>query len=186
MLAKSTLRKLMLSKRNLLANQLEGQYLLNHIPALLNYLNGVINLNIAGYVPIGSEFNILPLLIQLEKIGFAISLPAIIGKQDMVFRQYRVANGCNKLTAMKFGTLGPDESYLTVSPDVILLPLLACDNKGNRLGYGKGFYDRYITKDNSSFLIGVGYDFQLVEYVPAEETDARISAMLTPKEFLVF
>ncbi len=62
--------------------------------------------------------------------------------------------------------------------DLTVLPLLAVDRKGNRLGYGGGYYDRFIKAHDCGFLLGYGYSFQRIERVPTEESDEKIDGFL--------
>ena len=67
---------------------------------------------------------------------------------------------------------------------IIILPFLAVDEGGNRLGYGGGYYDRYLQKHPQAVRVGYGYDFQIVDCVPATEQDMRIDFIVTEKRIL--
>lgn len=69
------------------------------------------------------------------------------------------------------------------TPDIAIIPLLACDKKGNRIGFGKGYYDKWLSGKNL-VKIGVCYDFQLLESVPSEPTDIRLDYIVTEKEII--
>ncbi len=69
------------------------------------------------------------------------------------------------------------------SPDIVIIPLLACDKKGNRIGFGKGYYDKWLQGKNL-VKIGVCYDFQVIDSVPSEPTDIRLDYIVTEKEIL--
>jgi len=75
-------------------------------------------------------------------------------------------------------------------PDIILAPLLACDMRGFRLGYGGGFYDRTVASLNASgkkvAIIGAGYDIQLVRHVPTGAFDQPIDGFLSPSRYVHF
>ncbi len=81
---------------------------------------------------------------------------------------------------------GVGASALQSPRRLMLLPGLAFDLKGNRLGYGAGYYDRFLTKYGGDHFIKVAlaYDFQIQERVPAEEHDIRMDYIITPGEFL--
>ena len=68
--------------------------------------------------------------------------------------------------------------------DLIILPLLAVDKQGNRLGYGGGYYDKYLQTHTKAVRIGVCYDFQVVDRVPFEPTDEKIHCIVTDKRVL--
>ena len=86
-----------------------------------------------------------------------------------------------------YGVEQPDEKYETVVPNVLLLPLLAFDRKGGRLGYGGGFYDRTIARlrqITTPVVVGVGFSDQEIDYVPLERTDEKLNFILTEKEII--
>lgn len=70
---------------------------------------------------------------------------------------------------------------------VMLLPGLAFDRSGNRIGYGAGFYDRYLSThlDTCFYKIAVAFDFQIVDNITADEFDVKVDAILTPTEFII-
>ena len=84
----------------------------------------------------------------------------------------------------KFGILEPSKSK-KFDPDVILVPMLAFDDKRNRLGYGKGFYDRYLAKNIKSYkkflTVGVAFSFQKHHKLPVNSNDIRLDYILTEK-----
>ena len=68
--------------------------------------------------------------------------------------------------------------------DIVVLPALAVDENGNRLGYGKGYYDRYLQRHPRSKTVAFCYDFQIVQKVPCEAWDKRVDAIVTDKRVL--
>lgn len=70
-------------------------------------------------------------------------------------------------------------------PDIVVLPLLAVDTHGNRLGYGGGYYDRYLKENKSARRIAYGYDFQVLEDVPHTANDERVDCIVTDKRVIV-
>ena len=88
-----------------------------------------------------------------------------------------------------FGTLQPSAQCEIVEPDALLVPLLACDSEGWRLGYGGGFYDRTLEdlrKRRRVTAIGVGFDLQLVPKVPHGADDQRLDWLLTDRRACAF
>ena len=96
-------------------------------------------LSIAGYYPSNFEVNILDFLHQANKKNFKIGLPVIKKDYKMVFK-YWIPN--EPLYVNKYGILEPKKQNITFKPDIILVPLVAFDKNLNRIGYGKGYYDR--------------------------------------------
>ncbi len=68
-------------------------------------------------------------------------------------------------------------------PDISIIPLVACDKNGNRIGFGKGYYDRYL-KDKGTLKVGICYDFQVLESVPSEIQDIRLDYIVTEKRII--
>jgi 5-formyltetrahydrofolate cyclo-ligase len=103
-----------------------------------------------------------------------------------VFRAWRPGD---PLEAGVFGTLQPAASCEVLEPDALLMPLLACDGEGWRLGYGGGFYDRTLDdlrKRRQVTAIGVGFDLQLVPEVPHGADDQRLDWLLTDRRACAF
>ena len=70
-----------------------------------------------------------------------------------------------------------------ITPNIAIIPLLACDKSGNRIGFGKGYYDKWLFGKNL-VKIGVCYDFQVLESVPSEPTDIKLDYIVTEKEII--
>lgn len=84
----------------------------------------------------------------------------------------------------KWGVLEPDEIHpQTQETDLILVPLLAADNEFNRLGYGKGFYDRFLKKENA-VKVGLLFDDFLFDQIPVENFDEKLDILITEKKIL--
>ena len=135
---------------------------------------------VSGFWPIRSEIDLRPLMAALAQEGARLCLPAILDRSTIVFREYAPGT---PLTDMGFGTKGPGADAAALDPDVMLVPLAAFDAAGNRIGYGAGHYDRAIArlhaKEARPRLIGVAFDCQRVETVPAEAHDAPLDEILT-------
>jgi 5-formyltetrahydrofolate cyclo-ligase len=135
---------------------------------------------VSGFWPMRSEVDIRPLMFALMERGARLCLPAILDKTTIVFRE--LVRGA-PLIDMGYGTHGPDENAAVLEPAVMLVPLAAFDQLGDRIGYGAGFYDRAISKlhesGNQPRLIGIAYDCQLVDDVPSEDHDVRLNELLS-------
>ena len=87
-----------------------------------------------------------------------------------------------------YGMLEPINRNKNIVPDVILVPCLAFDQRGFRLGYGKGFYDRYLgkylKKNKNIETIGIGFSFQKYKKIPTDKYDIRLNKIYTEKGFL--
>lgn len=135
---------------------------------------------VSGFWPMRSEVDPRPLMAALAKKGARLCLPAILDKTTIVFREH-VPDA--PLVDMGFGTQGPGEDAAVLDPAVMLVPLAAFDGRGERIGYGAGYYDRAISrlheKGMRPRLIGVAFDCQRVEAVPAEAHDASLDEILS-------
>ncbi len=139
--------------------------------------------NIGGYYPSNNEIDDLEILYLLEKKNCKISLPIIGKKNQMDFFQW---SRKTPLKINKFGIPEPLSKKITY-PDVLFVPLVGYDNKLNRLGYGGGFYDRYISKiekNKKIIKIGLAYSFQKLNKIPINLHDKKLDYVFTDKGIL--
>ena len=135
---------------------------------------------LGGYYPYNYEIDILQILEKFEKKKFIITLPKIKKNSQMDFFQW---SKNDPLSINKFGIPEPI-SKVVKYPDVLLVPLLAFDKKFNRIGYGGGFYDRYIKKIRKRkkvLTIGFAYSFQKLKKIPTNKYDIRLDFIITNK-----
>jgi 5-formyltetrahydrofolate cyclo-ligase len=138
---------------------------------------------IGGYYPVNFEVDILELLNKLEKKGLKISLPVVKKNKEMDFYNWS-ANSLLKLN--KYGIPEP-KKIKKVFPDIILVPLVAFDNRLYRIGYGGGYYDRYIEKISNKkkmFKIGIAHSCQKINKVPINKYDRKLDIIITEKYVL--
>ncbi|CAN7272426.1 5-formyltetrahydrofolate cyclo-ligase [Phyllobacterium sp. LjRoot231] len=137
-------------------------------------------INVSGFWPIRSEVDVRPLLFGLRESGARLCLPVIIDKRTILFRE--LVRGA-PMVETGFGTAGPPEDAAVLDPSFMLVPLAAFDERGHRIGYGAGYYDRAIARLQeigvNPRLIGVAFDCQQVEIVPDEPHDMPLEAILT-------
>jgi 5-formyltetrahydrofolate cyclo-ligase len=130
-----------------------------------------------------TEISTFELFDKLVAEGWTTALPVVIAKNaPLVFRQWAPGEA---LVLGRWNIKVPPEEAPEVVPDVLLVPLLAFDRKGFRLGYGGGFYDRTLEKLRTLkkvTAIGVAYAGQEVDAVPHEEFDQRLDWIMTEKE----
>ena len=137
---------------------------------------------IAGYYPSNYEVDILNFLKEASKRKFKIVLPVIdssntINFQSWIFKEPLYVN--------KFGMLEPKNSSKNIIPDLIMVPLVAFDNLLNRIGYGKGYYDRSLKKiskiKKNAISLGVAYSFQRCKKIPVNNHDFKLDYIFTEK-----
>ncbi|MEO1248925.1 MAG: 5-formyltetrahydrofolate cyclo-ligase [Pseudomonadota bacterium] len=134
---------------------------------------------VSGYHPIGNEADVMPLLAALAKRGQPLCLPTTVGRdKPLIFRSWSPGE---PLVSGAHDILEPAESAPALDPDLLLIPLLAFDLAGGRLGYGAGHYDRTLAglADRPPLKVGVAYAGQRFDAVPMEETDQFLDAVLT-------
>lgn len=139
---------------------------------------------IAAYYPSGSEIDILPILVKLSEQSFKILLPAMDNARQMTFYPWQPQDELIPTKHAK-NILEPKKQEQPTLPSIIITPLIACDLNGNRIGSGKGIYDRYINNlTKKALCIGLCYDFQLLDKIPAEFHDQPLDLILTDKRFI--
>ena len=139
--------------------------------------------NIGGYYTSNYEIDDLELLVLLKKKNFKVSLPIIKKNNQMNFYNWS-RNDLLKIN--KFGIPEPLTSKI-IYPDILLVPLVAYDKYLNRLGYGGGYYDRYIEKlekVKKIIKIGLAFSFQKISKIPTNQYDKRLDFIITEKEIL--
>ena len=135
---------------------------------------------IGGYYPYNYEVNPIEILEKFEKQKYQISLPKIKNNFQMDFFQWSIND---PLSINKYGIPEPT-SKKKIYPSILLVPLVAFDRDLNRIGYGGGFYDRYINKikKNKKILtIGLAYSFQKVKKIPTNKYDFKLDHIVTNK-----
>ena len=140
--------------------------------------------NISLYYPISHELNVLNIInIKFFK-DFNFLLPVIKKNYSMHFCEYRKND---VLRVNYWGIPEPIKSKI-IRPDILLVPILAFDKNKNRLGYGKGFYDRYLNKlkrkNKRSLVIGIAFYFQKYKKLPTNKNDFKLDYIITEKGVL--
>jgi len=182
--AKDVLRKRSLGRRKALDPEfrIEAGLKLTEFAQDLDLSPGAV---VAGYWPIRDELDPRPLLVRLREMGHRLCLP-VVADPHLVFRHF---DRDSAFEPAGFGTMAPGPASEEVRPDVLLMPLSAFDGAGNRIGYGKGHYDTAIAaleKTGPILCIGLAFDVQKVDTVPAEPHDKRLSGVLTESGFQRF
>lgn len=157
---------------------------LNHIPEISNLISR--GSTVMSYMSFRNEFPTHTLNKKIIDSGCRLVLP--LTDAEMKIRTYYV-HSFDELKKSKMGILEPDpdhsEECAPDAPDIILLPGLAFDRSGNRLGFGAGCYDRFLPrKRNDSLLIALAYSFQLVDEIPVNEHDIPCCCIITEDSFI--
>ena len=138
---------------------------------------------ISAFHPYLSEISTLELLVKLAAEGWTTALPVVVGKElPLKFRRWVPGDA---MVSGLWDIQIPVETAPEVEPDVLLVPMLAFDRKGYRLGYGGGFYDRTLAKLRALkkiTAIGVAYAGQEVDSVPHDAHDQPLDWIMTEQE----
>ena len=156
--------------------------LMEHFPAVK--FRGAI---IGGYWPLPGELDIRPLLGACHEAAHALALPTTPRKgYPLTFRRWKPTH---KLKAGPYNTREPFAEQPEVLPSVVLVPLLAFTQHGERLGYGGGFYDRTLQALKAKkdvFACGVAYAAQEAATLPTDKYDHKLDGILTEQFFKAF
>jgi 5-formyltetrahydrofolate cyclo-ligase len=140
---------------------------------------------VAGFMPMKSEINPLPLLRALAGTGARLALPVVAGQgKPLIMRAWTFGA---PLAAGVWGIREPEAAAPEVAPDILIVPLLAFDRAGQRVGYGAGYYDRTIAALRAKqpvLAIGLAFAVQEIAAVPATPHDAPLDLVLTEREVI--
>ena len=139
---------------------------------------------VGGYYPYNFEIDSLEILKKLEKKNYLISLPKVGKNNKMTFCQWSFKD---PLSINSYGIPEPI-SKKKINPEILLIPLVAFDSELNRLGYGGGFYDRYISslqKYKRIIKIGLGFSFQQINKIPINQFDKKLDCIITDKNIFI-
>jgi 5-formyltetrahydrofolate cyclo-ligase len=140
---------------------------------------------VSGFIPLKSEIDIRPLMRALADRGAKLALPVVVGRgEPLVMRAWEFGA---PLKGGGWGISEPPAGASEVLPDILLVPLLAFDRAGHRIGYGAGYYDMTITAlraKKAVTAIGMAFAAQEVAGVPTTPRDARLDLVLTEREVI--
>ncbi|MEM4376603.1 MAG: 5-formyltetrahydrofolate cyclo-ligase [Candidatus Nitrosocaldaceae archaeon] len=175
---KDSLRKIVLETRNMLSSNMLAS-LSDMIQYRIISLNEFNSADIIGaYYSIGSEVK-TDKIIEYALKHKRLALPRVEG--SIVFAQVK---SMNELVKGRYNIMEPNEYSTIIEPDLVIVPGIVFDENGYRIGYGKGYYDRYLA-DRDIKKIGLAYDFQVFPYIQHEKHDIRLDKIVTDKRIIV-
>ena len=136
---------------------------------------------IGGYYPYNHEIDVMETLEKFEKLNYQISLPKIKKNSQMNFFSWSTKE---PLVINKYGIPEPTSNKIKY-PNILLIPLVAFDKYFNRLGYGGGFYDRYlerVSKKEKILKIGLAFSFQKIKKIPLNKYDMKLDFVITGRK----
>jgi 5-formyltetrahydrofolate cyclo-ligase len=158
----------------------------NHKKFILKNIKNIIkktNLKKIGfYYPVNFEINITPIISSLRSKSIKTYLPVVEKNNKMNFREWKKYD---PLCVNRFGILEPDKKNQKGKPDLLIVPLVSFDHDRNRLGYGRGFYDRFlnqISNKRNILSVGVAFSFQQEKKIPFEKHDKKLDFIITEKK----
>jgi 5-formyltetrahydrofolate cyclo-ligase len=140
---------------------------------------------VSGFSPLKSEINPLPLMRKLADAGAQLALPVVAGRgKPLIMRAFAFGDA---LASGQWGIREPKPEAGEVAPDILLVPLLAFDRNGHRVGYGAGYYDMTIAKFRAMkriTAVGIAYAAQQIDTVPVTPRDARLDLVLKERDVI--
>ncbi len=185
--SKSTLRELMRQRRSLIDASTRAQASWMAATILRERWPRLVPIHVAQpcvglYHQIGAEFSCAGLADMFTADGIACALPRIEGTRAMSFRRWKSGDsleiGAHRIPC-------PSAASAVCEPQVLILPALAVDRHGNRLGYGGGYYDSHLASVRARPLtIALVFDLQVVDLLPTDSWDQRVDAVLTESRWI--
>lgn len=176
---KAALRKVLLEKRDGISYdmiKIASGKIFNKLKQIKDYKNAQ---NIACYYPIGSEVLTQDILLECLSHGKQVCLPKVVG-EELEFRQIKDLNSLEKGT---YDIMEPkDDCAQCKKFDVVIVPAVGLSRNGARLGYGYGYYDRFLAK-NKTTSIALSYSKQIVKSIPTTDDDFLVDWIVTEDEF---
>ena len=140
---------------------------------------------VSGFMPMKSEINPLPLMRKLADAGAKLALPVVAGRgKPLIMRAFALGE---PLASGVWGIREPTPDAAEVAPDILLVPLLAFDRRGHRIGYGAGYFDMTIAAlraRKTVVAVGIAFAAQEIATVPDTPRDARLDLVLTEREVI--
>ena len=180
--AKKALREAMLKTRDSFSKEVLDKMSGMIQARVLNMKEFIHAKTVAAYCSIGSEVKtskVLTTVLQMEK---KLALPKVTDGTGILFAA--VENLQNDLEVGKYNIMEPKNHCVKINKtDLVLVPGIAWDGHGHRLGYGKGYYDRYLASLQTT-SVGLAYDFQVLEDIPHGMNDFRVNLIVTEKRVI--
>jgi len=183
--AKAVLRREALARRDALPRELRAAAAeaIAARPFPLAIAPGAV---VSGFMPMKSEINPVPLMRKLADAGATLALPVVAGKgQPLIMRAWSLGE---PLAAGVWGIREPKPEAPEVFPDILIVPLLAFDRRGHRIGYGAGYFDMTIAALRARKPVvaaGIAFAAQEIAEVPTTPRDARLDLVLTEREVII-
>jgi 5-formyltetrahydrofolate cyclo-ligase len=185
---KEKIRKTMLKRRDMISSTEVSEKSRLIQLNVMNSRHFLISETLGVYLPIGSEVRTEEIIRRALESAKKVALPRIESdKMTFIHLNDRLLRE-NNLVVGKFGIKEPSKQGTEITEiDLLVVPGIAFDNEGSRIGYGRGYFDRYMADTKVSFSLGLGYRFQLLSNpLPQSRLDQRINGLSTETGILYF
>ncbi|MEH0157708.1 5-formyltetrahydrofolate cyclo-ligase [Limibacter armeniacum] len=178
--SKQTLRKNILSQRKALSDAEVTLHSTKIVEQLKKLIEEKDIKTVHTYLPIQNEVDTLPLIKYALECGLQVVVPKTLENRSL---KHCILTSMEGLVIGKFNTLYPktEEEYKGTY-DMIIVPAVAFDHLGNRIGYGAGYYDTFLQDHHKAIKVGVAYPFQVVENITAEAHDIPVDLLICSEE----
>jgi 5-formyltetrahydrofolate cyclo-ligase len=185
---KNRIRKLMLERRNRISTTeiyKRSRLIQLHVLNSQQFLNSG---TVGVYFPKGTEVRTEEIIRKGTEIGKKVVLPRVESQEMEFYQLLGKSFQDDNLIMGKFGIKEPIKTGKPINKiDLLIVPGIAFDNEGSRIGYGQGYFDRYILRTKVSFSLALGYKFQLVSCnLPQSSLDQKINGLSIETGMLVF
>ncbi len=176
MQAKHLLRKELLAKRAQVSNIQQQQWDEDVLKRLQTLVMERKAQSVHTFIAMPGEVNTWSFIQWLLDERITVVCPKTLANRAL---EHRVLNSLQELETGKFGTQHPASSLVyTQQPDIIIVPGLAFDEQGFRMGYGAGYYDTFLAQYPKAYQVGVCYPFQYMQHIPTEPHDAKLNQVI--------
>lgn len=184
---KEIIRKSMLKRRDMISSTEVSEKSRLIQLNVINSRHFLISETLGVYLPIGSEVRTEEIIRRALESAKKVALPRI-ESDKLTFIQLNDRLIQENLVVGKFGLKEPSNQGTEITEiDLLVVPGIAFDNEGSRIGYGRGYFDRYMADAKVSFSLGLGYRFQLLSNpLPQSRLDQRINGLSTETGILYF
>ena len=182
---KKSLRKKIIAERQLISAPIANEV----SQKIGNFLLEIISKNskVAGYCAVRGEVDVSGLLEKLQARGNKVALPVIYDGSKIL--KFLEVVSDSTLVAGKYGISCPQPHLPEIIPDVLIVPMVAFDDFGHRLGYGGGYYDATLAslryRNKKLLVIGVAYAMQCVENLPIHDGDEKMDMVVTEEGIVI-
>ena len=185
-LNKSELRKKLIAQRNNLTSEQVRTLSCSITDNLKSYDKFAECKTVFAYINMKNEAQTIPLIEYCWEMGKKVAAPVCLKNGEMYFEEIKMFE---PLKITKFGVIEPQKGrefeLLPQDGDIFIVPGSVFDIKGNRIGYGAGFYDRYFAKHSKGIKIGFAFDFQVLENIERQEHDINMDVIVTERRTLL-